>query len=138
MIERIARSRQTPEIKQAFSSPGQQRPLETPAFWRGLRTKVTQPIEAALAAEVAAEEGDAQRALQLAVHAAEALATRPCAYPRCTTVLGVSEAAAKHGKKCAGCEVVRYCSKACQTSDWKGHKAACRELKKRQAGPAGS
>lgn len=32
-------------------------------------------------------------------------------------------------KKCASCKCVRYCSKACQTSDWVSHKVACRLLK---------
>ena len=32
---------------------------------------------------------------------------------------------------CKGCREVRYCSRACQTSDWKegGHKAKCKRLK---------
>ena len=136
-IERIALSRLTPDMQRALCL-GQQRKLDSPAFWRGLQTGVTQPIEASMAAEVAAEEGDAERALQLAVDAAQALATRPCAHACCTTVLGFSEAAAGHGKRCAGCEVVRYCCKACQNADWRAHKAACRELRRRPSGSKGA
>lgn len=30
-------------------------------------------------------------------------------------------------KLCSRCRVVKYCSKACQTSDWKAHKPICRK-----------
>ncbi|KAK7036303.1 SET domain-containing protein [Favolaschia claudopus] len=32
-------------------------------------------------------------------------------------------------KACSGCGTVRYCSKKCQTEDWKVHKPVCRKLK---------
>jgi hypothetical protein len=32
-------------------------------------------------------------------------------------------------KKCAGCKVRAYCSKACQTKDWPTHKKICSDLK---------
>ena len=31
----------------------------------------------------------------------------------------------KHLKKCAGCNRVAYCSRECQTADWKAHKPCC-------------
>lgn len=125
-----------PEIQRA--AYGGPRVLETLAFWRRVQAEVT-PLEAALAAEAAAEESDAEAALALALEAAAALATRPCAHTGCTTVVGISEAAAKRGKQCAGCEAVRYCGRACQTAAWRGHRAACLELKaRRAAGPPGS
>lgn len=30
-------------------------------------------------------------------------------------------------KLCSGCRAVKYCSKECQISDWKAHKAICRK-----------
>ncbi|KAK6981521.1 SET domain-containing protein [Favolaschia claudopus] len=32
-------------------------------------------------------------------------------------------------KACSGCSTVRYCSKECQTEDWKVHKPVCKKLK---------
>lgn len=88
-----------------------------------------------VAAAAAAEQqhgGAAGRQARLAVEAREALATRACAHPRCTTLAGTSEAGVK-GKKCAKCQVARYCGAACQAADWRSHQPACRELRKRQA-----
>ena len=81
----------------------------------------------------APEQDPAQRAQQ-AVEAAEALATRACAHPASTTVVGASEAAAPRGKLCSGCRLVRYCGAACQKADWPAHRAACREVASRRAG----
>ena len=33
---------------------------------------------------------------------------------------------------CAGCRIVRYCSKACQRADWDGHREECRTIRKRR------
>jgi hypothetical protein len=49
-----------------------------------------------------------------------------CNSPSCDHLGGVSEAAAAC-KACAVCSC-RYCSVACQRSDWKRHKQACRLL----------
>ena len=110
-------------------------PLGDPAFWLRLQAEVIEPLSAALAK--GAELAPAQQA-QLAVEAAEALATRACAHPCCTTVVGASEAAVPRGKLCSGCRLVRYCGPRCQKADWRAHKAACREVATRraEAGPA--
>lgn len=34
-------------------------------------------------------------------------------------------------KKCAGCGLVSYCGKACQTQGWRSHKRICRETRKK-------
>jgi hypothetical protein len=60
------------------------------------------------------------------VLAAEAPLPLICNNPSCDNLAGVSEAAAAC-KKCAGCRCC-YCSAACQTADWKRHKAACRRM----------
>jgi len=31
-------------------------------------------------------------------------------------------------KACAGCKIVLYCSRQCQTQDWDGHKDLCRKM----------
>jgi hypothetical protein len=49
-----------------------------------------------------------------------------CNNPGCGNTAGVSEAAAA-SKACGGCRC-RYCSVACQRSDWKRHKHACRAM----------
>jgi hypothetical protein len=49
-----------------------------------------------------------------------------CNNPSCENLGGVSEAAAAC-KSCAGCGC-RYCCVACQRSNWKRHKQACRLL----------
>jgi hypothetical protein len=33
---------------------------------------------------------------------------------------------------CSGCMAVRYCGKACQQKDWKGHRAGCRLVQRAQ------
>ena len=101
-----------------------------PEYWRRLQAEVIQPLAELLANSAAAEGtgGQSQLVLQRAVAAAQALATRKCAHPRCTTVIGPSEAAMHRGKLCSGCRLVCYCGVACQKADWRAHKAACREL----------
>ena len=119
---------------EVFSVPaaGGGRPPQDPAFWRRLRVEVVEPLEALVARNEAEGDGGAERQAQLAVEAAQALGTRPCAHVRCTTLLGGSEADAPRGRRCGGCKVVRYCGPACQKADWRAHKAACRELVQRQ------
>ena len=36
----------------------------------------------------------------------------------------------KSKSKCSGCNLARYCSKACQEQDWEAHKSICRCIKK--------
>ena len=106
--------------------------LADPTFWRRLRVEVVEPLEGlgqAQAEEAAAGASEAQAAVDMA----EALATRPCAHVRCTTLLGASEADAPRGKLCSGCRRVRYCGAACQKADWRAHRTACRELQRRKA-----
>ena len=116
---------------------GDAAPFCSPGLWERLRIEVVEPLVASLESEDAAAEGDVARQAQLAVDTAEALATRPCAHPCCTTILGAREAAALRGKRCSGCRAVRYCGPACQKADWRAHKAACREVARRRGG-AGS
>jgi hypothetical protein len=49
-----------------------------------------------------------------------------CNNPSCDNLAGVSDTAAAC-KACAGCKC-RYCSAACQRSDWRRHKGACRRM----------
>ena len=93
-------------------------PLSSPAYWERLRVEVTEPLAAALTEEAAAEEGAAERQLQLEVEAAEALAARACAHLGCTTLLGPSGTELLHRRRCGGCRLARYCGVACQTADW--------------------
>ena len=53
-------------------------------------------------------------------------ATRICA--ACKKGLG------KGGKVCSGCNSIFYCSRTCQVSHWKQHKAECKRLKSSSAG----
>jgi hypothetical protein len=46
--------------------------------------------------------------------------TKECFNPNCDK---------KAKEKCGGCAYARYCSKSCQTVDWKQHKADCKEMK---------
>ena len=54
-------------------------------------------------------------------------ATRICA--GCKKDLGKSG-----GKVCSGCNSIFYCSRTCQVSHWKQHKAECKRLKSSSAG----
>jgi hypothetical protein len=63
----------------------------------------------------------------LALAAARALATRPCANPRCLKIEGCLEREAR-GKRCTGCMVSRYCCRECQVAGWRAHKKVCKEL----------
>ena len=36
---------------------------------------------------------------------------------------------------CAGCRIVRYCSKACQRADWDGHREECRTIRRSAGTP---
>ena len=105
----------------------------SPSFWLRLRLEVVEPLEGLVQKQAEHEEaeGSAAKQLALAVDVAQALATRPCAHVRCTTLLGASEADEPRGKLCSGCRAVRYCGAACQKADWRAHKAACRELARR-------
>lgn len=50
-----------------------------------------------------------------------------CNNPGCVNVDGVLEGTASFSK-CAGCRMVRYCSRQCQVQHWKQHKAVCKTL----------
>lgn len=71
-----------------------------------------------------AESADTMPAESIQVDCARALALRACANPGCTNVRGASEARV-HGRLCAGCGVVRYCSDRCQLTDWTAHGCVC-------------
>ncbi|KAL4421386.1 hypothetical protein ABPG75_010677 [Micractinium tetrahymenae] len=64
-----------------------------------------------------------------AVFQAHALAHRACGNLLCSSLAGIgAELPRLHGRRCAGCRVVRYCSLGCQVADWQSHKPACRAL----------
>ena len=59
---------------------------------------------------------------------------RCCASLACPAALaGPAGGPPKRGKRCTGCQEARYCSSACQSSDWRAHKAACRVLEAQRA-----
>jgi hypothetical protein len=71
-----------------------------------------------------------------ALAAARALATRPCANPRCIKIVGCRERDAV-GRRCTGCMMSRYCCRECQVAAWRAHKGVCGELRaEREAGEA--
>jgi hypothetical protein len=72
------------------------------------------------------EEAEAQQPA-LALAEARALATRPCANPRCIKIVGCRERDAR-GRRCSGCKVSRYCCRECQVAGWRAHKGVCGEL----------
>jgi hypothetical protein len=59
-----------------------------------------------------------------------------CNYPGCDKMEGHSEASVV--KKCTGCGVAGYCSRACQTEHWQEHKKTCKRLQKEQEEAAAS
>ena len=135
IVTKAVRGSLQPEVPRAFASithpdvysPG----LLEARYWQDLERLVLAPIVAAVPAGA---EADADMHLRWSVAAAEALATRgTCAHVGCTTMAGASEAAMRRGKLCGSCQVLRYCGPACQKADWRGHKAACRELQRREA-----
>ena len=54
-----------------------------------------------------------------------------CSNTACVSMKGISENTAA-GKACAGCKVVRYCSRECQVVHWKSHKRLCKRLQEEQ------
>ena len=82
----------------------------------------------ALALQAHWQEEDAAPKRQQAVllGLAQAAATRQsCAHLACPNL----EATGKRGKRCSGCNVARYCSRACSVADWQaGHRHACKLL----------
>ena len=72
-------------------------------------------------------------ARQLAIWRAHILTARKCGNPRCASLEGASEAAAR-GHKCSGCRLVRYCSRQCSVADWPQHKLCCKLLQQEAAG----
>ena len=63
------------------------------------------------------------------------LALLQCEYdPKCCSSCKKPGANDKHLKSCAKCKTAKYCSKECQTEDWKTkHKVRCQEIRKYQA-----
>eukprot|EP00878_Enallax_costatus_P038693 GHUV01044115.1.p1 GENE.GHUV01044115.1~~GHUV01044115.1.p1 ORF type:complete len:154 (-),score=24.92 GHUV01044115.1:14-421(-) len=57
-----------------------------------------------------------------------------CNSPLCSDLAKLSEWQLVCGKACvcAGCEVARYCSEACQRQHWKQHRLICRQLNAQQ------
>jgi len=53
-----------------------------------------------------------------------------CNNPSCVVLEGVAEgdAGAAGMNRCAGCRMVRYCSRQCQAQHWKQHKPVCKAL----------
>jgi hypothetical protein len=85
------------------------------------------PSSAAAAADAKQRTQQCTEAIELCrALVAAAPVTVICNNPSCENLGGVSEAAAAC-KACVGCGC-RYCCVACQRSDWKRHKQACRLL----------
>lgn len=88
---------------------------------------------AALAHRNAAQAGQTVRS-QLLQGLGGALSALPfsaaCNNPLCTVLTGASEQLLVVGgsRRCSGCQVARYCSKACQKVHWKQHKPACKAM----------
>ncbi len=80
------------------------------------------------------EAADSPTEQAAAVQNALALAALPlCAHLACTNLAGVSEAQLRM-RMCSACRVSRYCSAACQLTDWRaGHKRVCAALAAAQA-----
>jgi hypothetical protein len=75
----------------------------------------------------AEEAARPKMARALALDEARALATRPCANPRCLKIVGCRERKSR-GKLCSGCKVSRYCCRECQLEGWRAHKGVCGAL----------
>ena len=132
MLAHMAASDQDILERQRYLAPLEPATLCTLAFWERLQAEVVEPVVADLEAKDAAAEGDAALQAQLGVDITKALATRPCAHPCCTTIVGPREADTPRGQQCSGCQRSRYCGPACQKADWPAHRAACRELRRRR------
>ena len=79
--------------------------------------------------QTTAEPGDPDQTTALALRRAHALAQRrSCGNPRCASLAGPSEAAAR-GSRCSACHLLRFCGQACNKQDWRWHKLACRALR---------
>ena len=63
---------------------------------------------------------------ELSVRPANVMPT--CSHAGCGQRIGASEAAGAGLRTCAKCRQVRYCSRACQKSDWSYHNNYCRRL----------
>lgn len=78
-------------------------------------------------------ESDAEEVAEVRLFGAQACALRPCSYLACAAMLGASEAALPW-KRCLGCKVARYCSRACQKADYREHKLVCAALAEQRQG----
>ena len=108
--------------------------LGTRQFWQQMQAEVAAPLAAALAAE---ERRRAERG------AAGGGRGRGAGHPALRPPLLQHDRAGARGRHAArqalrGCRLVRYCGAACQKADWQAHKAACRELQRREQGEAGA
>jgi hypothetical protein len=74
----------------------------------------------------------AQQRAALALDEARALATRPCANPRCVKIVGCRERDAVV-MRCQGCTTSRYCCLECQKAAWRAHNGVCGELRAERA-----
>ena len=68
-------------------------------------------------------------AMGLAVGLTEDRELGGCHWQKCESHGRTDEGNELHLFKCSRCQVARYCSKECQTKDWKdGHKVACNQI----------
>ncbi|GAB4818687.1 hypothetical protein N2152v2_005733 [Parachlorella kessleri] len=93
-------------------------------FWKGKVQKGLLPLAQSLTSCLSAQE----EGQQLGLKEAQVLARRPCANPLCCNVSGCSEARLR-GRRCSGCQVVRYCSRECQAADFAKHARVCGQLR---------
>jgi hypothetical protein len=120
-----ARLQEAPKLGQAL--PEQQEDVWSAALYKRMAAEILPQGARRLRTLRAEEAARPELARALALAEARALATRPCANPRCAKIAGCREREAR-GRRCSGCMVSRYCCRECQVAGWRAHKGVCGAL----------